>query len=188
MRFFTIKMNDQRKYILLYCSILFFSSILFGSYLYFNTSDWLHIYATKLFFINGIDYTDYYDLYIISTSLFIVLSIICSTSFIGVFMNGFIIYTKGIQIIFSLLYVFLTFDISFSIFILQILPQLVLEILLIYVIAIICSKLSINTFLITFILKDNFKKSKIINYLLDYIILILILLFFSMSFRVYIIG
>lgn len=188
MRFFSIKLLDKRNYLLLYCTILFLSGIVFGSYLYTVSNDWLIHMFSKLIFINIADYTNDLSFYMICTSIYIVCSIICSTSFIGIIMNGFFIFSKAIQIIFSMMFIFFNIEITTSVFILVILPQVLIEVLFVFVLTIICSKLSINTFMVSFIVKDNFKLSHIVHYLLDYTIVILVLVVISMAFRVYVIG
>lgn len=188
MRFFSIKMNDKGNYLALYCSILLISGICFGSYLYTISNDWLIHICSKLFFINIPECSNDFNFYIISTSLYIVVSLVCSTSFIGIIMNGFFIFTKGIQIIISLIFIFFTYDITLMLFIFIIIPQLLIELLFVLMITMICSKLSLNTFMVSFVVSDNFKPSKIIHYLLDYTIVILVLMCLSMAFRVYLIG
>lgn len=188
MRFFSIKMGDKGNYLALYCTVMLIFGIIFGTYLFYHCNDWLLHNASNLFFIKNNDFINDYNFYIISTSLFIILSLICSTSFLGIIFNGFLIYTKGIQITFSLLYLIQNIKINFSTFTFIVLPQLIIEIFFIYIIGLICSKLAVNTFMVSFIVKDNFKPTKIMNYLLDYIIVILIILALSMAFRVYIIG
>ena len=64
-------------------------------------------------------------------------------------------------------------------------PQLFIELLLTYVISIISLRLSLNCFTITFITREVFNSRKIINYILDYVIVILIIVTLSMAFKVY---
>ena len=61
-------------------------------------------------------------------------------------------------------------------------PQLIIELALTYIISII---LSINCFTISFLTTEVFNSRKIINYILDYVIIILIIVTLSMAFKVY---
>ena len=65
-------------------------------------------------------------------------------------------------------------------------PQLILELALLYVISIIAIRLSLNCFTISFLTTEVFNSRKIINYILDYIIIILIIVSLSMAFKVYV--
>ncbi|EEO34106.2 hypothetical protein MBAG_03058 [Coprobacillus sp. D7] len=64
-------------------------------------------------------------------------------------------------------------------------PQLIIELALTYIISIISIRLSINCFTISFLTTEVFNSRKIINYILDYVIIILIIVTLSMAFKVY---
>lgn len=70
-------------------------------------------------------------------------------------------------------------------FFLGYIPQMLIELILVYVISIISLRLSLNCLTISFITREVFNSRKIINYILDYVIIILIIVTISMAFKVY---
>ena len=55
-----------------------------------------------------------------------------------------------------------------------------------FFISLIFLRLSLNTFTTSFVTKEVFNSRKIINYILDYLIVILIIVTISMAFKVYV--
>ena len=100
------------------------------------------------------------------TGIYIFLSLFISTSFLGMFFNSFIIFTKGMQFTIATIFYFTLNDFSISMFFLGYIPQLFIELLLTYIISIISLRLSLNCFTITFITREVFNSRKIINYIL----------------------
>lgn len=187
MSFFNSKLKSKKMLINVFAISLFLFGFIFGCVYYFYGTDSIIDALSKLFFVKQENYTNDYNFYIAFTSIYIVLALFISTSFLGSILNSFIIFTKAIHIAVSTLYVFCVVKIPVVDIFLCYLPQLLIELVLIYVISIISLKLSINSFTVAFIVNDNFNTKKILNYVLDYVIVILIILTISMLFRVYLI-
>ncbi|MFV0395310.1 MAG: hypothetical protein ACK5LC_13100 [Coprobacillaceae bacterium] len=171
----------------IFAASLFGFGIIFGSIYYFY--GWSSIVETlrKLFFISREAHVNDYNLYILITSIYILGSLFVSTSFLGIIFNSFIIFTKSMQISIATIYLFGEMQLSAAEIFTCYLPQMIIEVILIYVISIITLKLSLNSFMVSFVVQDNFNSKKIINYILDYLIIIMVILTVSMLFRVYLI-
>lgn len=187
MSFFKLRFKDKRSLITTFAIAMFIFGTIFGSIYYFYGTESMITMFSKLFFTKKEGFTNDYNFYIITTSSYILIALLVSTSFLGAIFNSFIIFTKAMHIAVSTLYLFCKIQISIGDMFLCYLPQLLIEIILLYVISIITLKLSINTFMISFTVNDTFNSKKIINYILDYLIVILIILSISMLFRVYLI-
>ncbi|MFQ6791793.1 hypothetical protein [Thomasclavelia sp.] len=177
--------RNEKLIINLFFSILFIIGLLFGILFYFYGNLQLVEINKYLFFFKDNETTNNYNLYLIITSLYIFLSLIISTSFLGTLLNSFVIFSKGMQISIATIFYFTLNKFDASMLFLGYFPQLFLEIVLIYVISIISLKLSLNCFTISFLTPEVFNSRKIINYILDYIIIVLIIISLSMAFKVY---
>lgn len=187
MSFFKAKFRSKKALIHIFAFSLFIFGVIFGSIYYFY--GWSSIIETleKLFFYSREGHINDYNFYILITSIYILSSLFVSTSFLGMIFNSFVIFTKSMQISIATIYLFGEVQISAAEIFTCYLPQLIIEVILIYVISIITLKLSMNSFMVSFIVEDNFNSKKIINYILDYLIIIMIILTVSMLFRVYLI-
>lgn len=187
MGFFKAKFKGKKAVIHIFAVSLFIFGVIFGSIYYFYGWPSIIDVLGKLFFVNREGVPNDYSLYILTTSIYILGSLFVSTSFLGVFFNSFIIFTKSMQISIATIYLFGEMQLSAAEIFTCYVPQLLIEVILIYVISIITLKLSMNSFMVSFIVQDNFNSKKIINYILDYLIIIMIILTASMLFRVYLI-
>lgn len=187
MSFFQRTINDKKNFIHLFVFILFLCGFLFG-FIYYDKGSKLIVSAmSELFFISKKGHTNDYNYYIFIISLYIVVSILCSTSYLGIVFVSFIIFSRGMHILIGSIHLLSVVQIPIMSIVTVYLPQLIIELLITYVISIISIKLSINSFMIAFVLHDNYHIKKVLNYVLDYLIVILILLTVSMLFRVYLI-
>ena len=187
MSFLYKKINDKKNFIHLFITILFSCGFLFGFIYYKNGNQMIVETMSKLFFINKEGYTNDYYFYIYLTFFYIIISIVCSTSYLGILFVSFIIFTKGMHLLIGTTYLLAVVQIPIMSIVTVYLPQLLMELLLVYVISVISIKLSINSFMISFVIHDNFHIKKVLNYILDYLIVILVLLILSMVFRIYLI-
>lgn len=180
------KIFKNEKFIInTFTAILFISGLLFGIVFYFYGNQAFVQLNKYIFFYKDNTTTNNYNLYLTITSLYILLSLIISTSFLGVILNSFVIFSKGMQIAIATIYYFTLNEFSASMLFFSFFPQLILELALLYVISIIAIRLSLNCFTISFLTTEVFNCRKIINYILDYIIIILIIVSLSMAFKVY---
>lgn len=187
MNFFKLKFKNKKTLINTFAISVFVFGVVFGSFYYFyGTKDIIGLFS-KLFFVKNEGITNDYNFYILSTSIYILVALLLSTSFLGSLFNSFIIFTKAMHIIIASIYMFSNVQIHIIDIFICYLPQLLIELILVYVISIITLKLSINSFMISFTVNDTYNFKKIINYVLDYLIIILIILSVSMLFRVYLI-
>lgn len=185
MNILKFKLSTQKFRLLLLSSVLLISGIIFGIMHYYMVSDHYLNLFNQLIFIQAEGFEINYTYYLFYTFGFIILSLIFATSYVGLLLNCFLIYTRGLHLSYSLIYLFQEFSIDLQTSLLVLLPQVILEIILVITMTMICFKLSINTFLVCFKVKDNFHISRIIHYILDYFIILLIILMFIMFFRVY---
>ena len=111
--------------------------------------------------------------YLLCTFMYIIIIMVSATSFIGA-------PVISIGIIYRILCI-----ISF-IFII-VLPQMIIEILITYVMSFMSTYLSIQSFKLTFIQKDNFSLKYLFNYILNYLIIICFLIFISALLKIYLI-
>lgn len=177
--------KNEKLLINLFSFVLLICGIIFGIIYYFYGSESLIDLCKYIFFYKDNEITNNYNLYMTITGIYIFLSLIISTSFLGIFFNSFIIFTKGMQFTLATIFYFTLNDFKIGMFFLGYIPQLFIELILTYVISIISLRLSLNCLTITFITREVFNSRKIINYILDYVIIILIIVTLSMAFKVY---
>lgn len=187
MSFLYRKINDKKNFIHLFILILFGCGFLFGFVYYDKGNQAIIDIMSKLFFVTKEGYTNDYYFYIYLTFFYIIVSILCSTSYLGIIFVSFIIFTKGMHLLIGSFYLLAVVQIPMMSIVTVFLPQLLIELLLVYVISVISIKLSINSFMISFVIHDNFHIKKVLNYILDYLIVILLLLILSMVIRIYLI-
>lgn len=177
--------KNEKLLINIFYLVLISCGIIFGIVYYFYGNENLINYCKYILFYKDNEITNNYNLYMAITGIYIFLSLLISTSFLGIFFNSFIIFTKGMQFILATISYFSLNELSAGMFFLAYIPQIFIELILAYVISIISLRLSLNCLTITFITREVFNSRKIINYILDYIILILIIVTISMAFKVY---
>lgn len=178
--------RNERLLINIYSLTLVSSGIIFGIIYYFYGNQELLNYCQYIFFFKDNNITNNYGIYLMLTGLYIFSSLLTATSFLGLLCNSFIIFTKGMQFTLATIFYFSLNNFSLGMFFGIYLPQLLIEIILAYIISIISLKLSFNCFMISFVTKEVFNSRKIINYILDYLIIILIIVTISMAFKVYV--
>lgn len=178
--------NSEKSLINIYSTLLFTFGGLFGVIYYFYGNEVIVNSCQNIFFYQDNSVTNDYNIYLIITSTYIFLSLLISTSFLGVIFNSFVIFSKGMQLIIGSVFYFTLNSFNLSMLFFVFLPQLFIELTLTYVISIISIKLSINCFTISFLTSEVFNSHKIINYILDYVIIILIIVTLSMAFKVYV--
>ncbi len=177
--------KNEKLLINLFSFVLLSCGVIFGIIYYFYGSESLIDLCKYIFFCKDNEITNNYNLYMTITGIYIFLSLLISTSFLGVFFNSFIIFTKGMQFTLATIFYFTLNDFKIGMFFLGYIPQLFIELILTYVISIISLRLSLNCLTISFITREVFNSRKIINYILDYVIIILIIVTLSMAFKVY---
>lgn len=177
--------RNEKLLINIFSLTLFILGIFFGIIFYFFGNENIVDICKYLFFSSDNKVTNNYHLYLTITSFYIFLSLIISTSFLGLLFNSFVIFSKGMQLANATILYFTLNAFNAKMLFLVFIPQLFIELILIYVISIISIRLSLNCLTISFITNDVFNIRKIVNYILDYIIIILIIVTLSMAFKVY---
>lgn len=177
--------KNEKLLINIFSFVLLGCGIIFGIIYYFYGSENLINLCKYIFFYKDNEITNNYNLYMTITGVYIFLSLFISTSFLGIFFNSFIIFSKGIQLTLATIFYFKLNEFNIGMFFLGYIPQMLIELMLVYVISIISLRLSLNCLTITFITREVFNSRKIINYILDYVIIILIIVTISMAFKVY---
>lgn len=175
-----------KKNIIMMMFMTIICGFLFGFYQYHLCSNTILDYMKNLFYLNDESYTNHYSLYMIESILFIIICTYLSTSYIGFIGILIILFFKGLQISFSLIYVYTSISLNISI-IISLLIELFIEIIYIFIYALNCLHLSLYVTYVTFYSKQLLDIKSITNYLLNYLIISFILLTISLSFRIYII-
>ena len=96
----------------------------------------------------------------------------------------FLIFMKGIQIAFSLIYTFSIIEVQLLIVLLLIM-ELIIEVLFVCIVSSMGIYLSIYVCLIAFYLEQNFHIKNVINYRLNHLIASLLLLSVALALRLY---
>lgn len=177
---------DHKKYILIACLTVLLCGFFFGIYQYQISSPFIKNVFHNLFYLNKEGYQNNYQLYLIQNGLYIFIATYLSTSYLGHAGLLFLLFLKGIQISFSLLFIFheikLTILICFIIFI-----ESFIEIVLCLCMSFMYIHISLYVTQVTFFIESNFNYKSMLNYKLNCLILSLILFFGSLVFRLYII-
>lgn len=124
--------------------------------------------------------------YLLCTFLYIIIILVSATSFLGapVISIG-IMYRLACIILLFFKYDKMIYSI-YNIFIV-IIPQIIIELLITYILSFMSTYLSLQCFKLTFIHKDNFDLKYLFNYVLNYLIIIFFLIFISALLKIYII-
>ena len=118
--------------------------------------------------------------YLLCTFMYIIIIMVSATSFIGA-------PVISIGIIISFIFKYYQSLLSFHNIFIIVLPQMIIEILITYVMSFMSTYLSIQSFKLTFIQKDNFSLKYLFNYILNYLIIICFLIFISSLLKIYLI-
>lgn len=177
---------DHKKYIIILLGTVFIMGFFFGFYQYSITNQTVKDFLKNLFYLNNESYQNQYQLYVIQGSLYILICTYLSSSYYGHLGLLFLMFVKGMQISFSLIYVFSTVQVSFLL-ILFLLVEVIIEIALCFVLNTTCIHISIYVTIVTFYIEQNFNMKSMINYRLNNLILTLICFSVALAFRVYII-
>lgn len=183
---FLRRLLQDKKYFLIMISFIVFMGFLFGFYQYSHTNITIQEFFRYLFYFNIEKYENHYQLYLIQSGLFIVICTYLSTSYIGQFGLLFITFLKGLQISFSIQYTLSIIQIDFMIILLM-LCEIVFEIVMVFIMMYIGLYISSYVTLVNFYIEQNFNIKSILNYRLNFIIAVLIILTLSLAFRLYII-
>lgn len=174
---------SKEKYVFTSIFILKFS--LFNNY--FNYIFSLNKYSLYKISVDLIFFkTHQLNSYLLCTFMYIIIIMVSATSFIGapVISIG-IIYR--ILCIISFIFKYYQSLLSFHNIFIIVLPQMIIEILITYVMSFMSTYLSIQSFKLTFIQKDNFSLKYLFNYILNYLIIICFLIFISALLKIYLI-
>lgn len=177
--------SRNKQFILInqYIFLISCFSFLFSIYFINNNQGNLVSYFHNIIFISK---NDTYYSYLFCTIMYILLSFIFSTSYIGIPFISLSITYRILLIIFSICSLFHTSLDLYKLFVL-ILPQIFLEIMMTYLISFLSIQLSFNSFYLTFVSRENYEFSKLINYFLNLFIIIFILVFLSIIIKLYLI-
>lgn len=184
MSVFLQQLIEHKKYIFISLTCFLITGILYGFYQYHHVSEDFQNFFQYLFYLNIEGYDNHYELYVLQNSLFIFLCTYLSTSYFGYIGISFLGFLKGIQISFSLYYVFSNIQMSF-VYAILIIFELAIEIMLYLSMNIIFNHVSIYVFYVTFVTEQNFHMKSMLNYHLNGLIFALSLFFISLAFRIY---
>lgn len=177
---FLIKKN--KLYIHQYIVInILFSVFLFIFYTLLQKDNINHLLFNSIF-INKQPINNY----LFYTLIYIIITILSATSFIGAPIISLSLLYRIFSIINSILLIPIN-SITLSKVIIIIIPQLLIELIISYLLAYMATYLSIQSFKLTFITKDNFSFKLLFNYILNYIILVTVGIFLSSLIKIYLI-
>ncbi|WP_028043731.1 hypothetical protein [Candidatus Stoquefichus massiliensis] len=177
---------NHKKYIIILLGTVFIIGFFFGFYQYSLTNQTVKDFLKNLFYLNTESYQNQYQLYVVQGSLYILICTYLSSSYYGHLGLLFLMFIKGMQVSFSLMYVFSIVPVSFLL-ILFLLMEIIIEIVLCFVLNTTCMHISIYVTIVTFYIEQNFNMKSMMNYRLNNLILTLICFSIALAFRVYII-
>lgn len=186
MSVFLRRFIDHKKYIIILLGTVFIMGFIFGFYQYSLTNQTIQDFLKNLFYLNSEGYQNQYQLYVIQGSLYILICTYLSSSYYGHLGLLFLVFIKGMQVSFSLIYVFSVVQVSFLLIIFLFI-EIIIEIVLCFVLNITCMHISIYVTIVTFYIEQNFNMKSMMNYRLNNLILTLICFSIALAFRVYII-
>lgn len=186
MSVFLRRFIDHKKYIIILLGTVFIMGFIFGFYQYSLTNQTIQDFLKNLFYLNSEGYQNQYQLYVIQGSLYILICTYLSSSYYGHLGLLFLVFIKGMQVSFSLMYVFSVVQVSFLLIIFLFI-EIIIEIVLCFVLNITCMHISIYVTIVTFYIEQNFNMKSMMNYRLNNLILTLICFSIALAFRVYII-
>lgn len=177
---FLIKKNKLYFHQYIVINILF-SIILFITYTLLQKHNINHL-LYNLIFINKQPINNY----LFYTLIYITITVLSATSFIGTPIISISLLYRIFSIINSLIFI-ANNSITIYKVIIIILPQLLIELMISYLLAYMATYLSIQSFKLTFINKDNFNFKLLFNYILNYLILVIAGIFISSLIKIYLI-
>ncbi|MCD7950870.1 MAG: hypothetical protein LUG12_11525, partial [Erysipelotrichaceae bacterium] len=184
MSVFINRLLQQKKNSMVVIFIVFICGFFFGFYQYHHTQNIILNYLQNLFYFNIAQYTNQYSLYLYENILLIVICTYLSSSYLGTLGILLILFIKGIQISFSLINILNTLTLSVLIIILLIV-EISLEIFFIFILSFHCVHISLYVTYVTFFAKQQLDFKNILNYLLNSLIIVFIILTISLCFRIY---
>lgn len=184
MNFFLHKLMNHKRYLFIIFFTIIFAGFLFGLYEYQSCSNQIREFFQCLFVLKKEQ--NEYPIYLLQNTVIIFMNTYLSSSYIGFIGILFIIFLKGLQVSFSIMYV-LTLSLK-PLSILFVIIQLFFEILLLIISSFPNILLSLQTFIVTFLIEDNFDYKNILNYKLNSIICVLIIFIISLLIRVYLVD
>ncbi len=177
---------DNKKYVLLLLSIMLIMGFIYGFVEYGHCQETIKKNFHYLFYLNNEKYANQYQLYLIQSGIYILICTYLSSSYLGHLGILFLTFLKGLQISFSLCYVFSLIQLDF-LTILLVFIEIILEIAFIYILSFMSLHLSLYVTLITYYIDQTFNMKNIINYRLNCLIATLIVFSLSLAFRIYVI-
>lgn len=184
MEAFLRRFIESKKYIYFIMIFIFFVGVIYGYFAYQFSSSSIINFLKKLFYLNNEQYSNDYQLYFIQNCLYILICTYLSSSYIGHLGILFMVFIKGIQIIFSLIYVFSIIEIQL-LTILLIIIEILIEIIFIFMICSMSIYLSLYVTFITFYIEQNLHLKNTINFRLNYLIAVLLIFSLSLAMRLY---
>jgi len=175
---------NHKKYLFIVFFTILFIGFLFGLFEYQYCSNQIKSFFQTLFIIKKEQ--DEYPIYLLQNTVILFLNTYLSSSYLGFIGILFIVFLKGIQIAFSFIFIF-TLSIEPT-SILLIILQLIFEVLFLITSSFTNILLSLQTLIVTFLIEDNFDYKNILNYKLNGIIGVLIILIISLLIRVYLVD
>lgn len=186
MSVFLRRFIGHKKYIFIGMITVFTIGCLFGFYQYQFSSQMVKDFFAHLYYLNIDGYTNQYQLYVIQGGIYILICTYLSSSYLGHIGLLLLLFLKGLQLSFSLIFVFTNVSFSFFVLLLVFL-ETILEVALCLSMNLVCIHISIYVTLVTFYIEQNFSMKSIMNYKLNCIIISLILFSLALAFRIYII-
>ncbi|MEG0275489.1 MAG: hypothetical protein RR630_00525 [Coprobacillus sp.] len=177
----------QKKYIIICCLVILVLGCSFGFYQYHLSSQTVIDFFKGLYYLNTDNYQNNYQLYLIQNALYLMICTYLSTSYIGSIGILFLLFCKGIQIAFSLYFVFTTIPLSLLV-VLFVIVETIIEIALCIFVSYMCMHISTYVALVTFYLEQNFNSKSMLNFQLNSLIGALILFTIALCFRIYFIA
>lgn len=175
---------EQKKYIILCCTIVFILGCIFGFYQYNISSQTVKDFFKGLYYLNVQNYQNNYQMYLIQNGLYLIICTYLSSSYIGSIGILFLLFCKAIEISFSLFFVFTTVPVSF-LMILFVIMETLIEIALCMFVSYMCMHISSYVGLVTFYIEQNFNTKSMLNFQLNTLIGALIIFTISLCFRLY---
>ena len=104
---------DNKKYVLLLLSIMLIMGFIYGFVEYGHCQETIKKNFHYLFYLNNEKYANQYQLYLIQSGIYILICTYLSSSYLGHLGILFLTFLKGLQISFSLCYVFSLIQLDF---------------------------------------------------------------------------
>lgn len=177
---------NHKKYIIIVLSVMFIMGVCFGFFEYYHCQDGIKNQFQYLFYLNNEKYMNQYQLYLIQSGLYILICTYLSSSYFGHLGILMLVFVKGVQLSFSIVYVLSIVQLDFLIVFLLFIESII-EMIFIFVLSTMSVHLSVYVTLISFYIDQNFNIKSIMNYRLNCLIAALIIFSLSLAFRIYII-